>query len=188
MTMTRRAFVTTATSALPLIAFGQGQLDKTSGGMTRGFVVNAGHGRTDKTLRLFDRSWIDFKVSTADTGGAFFMIEQRELRRFGPPRHVHPNQDEWFRPLAGTFRVEVGDDKFLIGPGDLLFAPRNVPHVWTHVEEEPGGMLVAFQPAGKMEAFFHEFTKFAAMPPANDMRGLFHDHEMEIVGPPLSLG
>jgi mannose-6-phosphate isomerase-like protein (cupin superfamily) len=165
------------------MALGQSQSQPKS--VSRGFVVSAGKGRANVTLRLFDQSWIDFKVATADTAGNFFLIEQRELRRFGPPRHVHPEQDEWFRPLKGTFRIEVGDEQFLVGPGDLVFAPRGVPHVWTHVEDDPGGMLVAFQPAGKMEAFFHEFTKFATMPPMNEMRGFFYAHGMEIVGPPL---
>ena len=181
--MNRRAFVTTAVGALPLIALGQSQIQAKSS--ARGFVVPAGKGRLNESLRLFDRSWIDFKVATEDTTGGFFMIEQRELRRFGPPRHVHHEQDEWFYPMKGTYRVEVGDEKFLIGPGDLLFAPRAVPHVWTHVEDEPGGMLVAFQPAGKMESFFREFTKFAALPPTEELRELFHAHGMQIVGPPL---
>jgi len=184
--MNRRAFVTSALGALPLLALA----DAGSGSkkIAGGFVTPAGHGRAGETLRLFDRSWIDFKITTADTAGGFFMIEQRELRRFGPPRHIHPEQDEWFYALEGTYRVEVGDEKLLIGPGDLLFAPRNVPHVWTHVEEEPGRMLVAFQPAGKMEGFFREFTRTAAMPSHDELRTLFHDHGMEILGPPLPLG
>ena len=176
-----------ALSGVPLVALTQSfaaEPDKLRG---KGFVVKSGQARQDETFRLFDRSFIDFKIKTADTGGNFFMIEQRELKRFGPPRHVHPNQDEWFRPLAGTFRIEVGSDKFEIGPGDLLFAPRGIPHVWAHVEEEPGGMLVAFTPAGKMEDFFRAFTQLPSLPPAPPMQGLFRAHEMEIVGPPLSL-
>ena len=183
MNMDRRAFITAAAGAFPLLA--SAQLSSVSKVTKHGAVVSAGKGSLNQSFRLFDRSWIDFKITTADTAGALFMIEQRELLRFGPPRHVHPDQDEWFRPLKGTFRIEVGDDKFEIGPGDLLFAPRGVPHVWAHVEDEPGGMIVMFQPAGKMEAFFHEFTKLPAMPPAGEMRGLFHTHGMEIVGPPL---
>jgi hypothetical protein len=35
-------------------------------------------------------------------------------------------------------------------PGDSLFAPRRVPHVWAHVGEGRGSILVAFTPAGKM--------------------------------------
>lgn len=185
--MNRRAFVTSAVSSLPFLALASSPAAEPVTKAGRGFVVPAGRAREDETFRLFDRSYIDFKIKTADTGGNFFMIEQRELKRFGPPRHVHPNQDEWFRPLAGTFRIEVGSDKFEIGPGDLLFAPRGIPHVWAHVEDEPGGMMVAFSPAGKMEDFFHAFTKLPSMPPAPQMQGLFRAHEMEIVGPPLSL-
>ena len=167
------------------MAFGQTGSEKTTA--IRPFVVSAGKARAEHSLRLFDRSWIDFKVMPADTGGEFFMIEQRELLRFGPPRHVHHHQDEWFRPLKGTYKVEVGTEKFELGPGDLLFAPRGIPHVWAHVDDEPGSMLVAWSPAGKMESYFYNFTKFARMPPTDELRQLFREHEMEIVGPPLSI-
>lgn len=181
--MNRRAFVTAAAGAIPLALFSQSQNPPPAA--ARGFVVPAGTGRLQKSLRLFDRSFIDFKITTADTAGGFFLIEQRELRRFGPPRHLHHEQDEWFYPVKGTYRVEVGEEKFLIGPGDSLFAPRGVPHVWAHVEEEPGTMLVGFQPAGKMEGFFHAFTQFPSLPPTDQLRGLFREHGMEITGPPL---
>jgi quercetin dioxygenase-like cupin family protein len=186
MSLTRRAFLGGVAGVFPMMALGAGPSSESR--PKRAFVVKSGTGRSDETHRLFDRSWIDFKITTADTAGAFFMIEQRELRRFGPPRHVHPEQDEWFRPLSGTYRAEVGDEKFLIGPGDVLFAPRGVPHVWTHVEEEAGSMMVAFQPAGHMEAFFHAFTRLEQLPPAEELRSLFHAHGMEIIGPPLPLG
>lgn len=185
MSLTRRAFVTSTVGALPWLSMAGATEAAPAASLDHGFRVPAGEGRDGESLRLFDRSWIDFKIKTADTNGGFFMIAQRELRRFGPPRHVHPEQDEWFYPLHGTYRVEVGETRFLIGPGDVLFAPRGVPHVWSHVEEEPGGMLVAFQPAGKMEAFFREFTRHAALPPLPELRELFARHGMKVVGPPL---
>ncbi len=183
--MNRRAFVVSGAAVIPMLALGKASADKSTA--ARPFVVSAGKGRAEKSLRLFDRSWIDFKVMPADTGGEFFMIEQRDLLRFGPPRHVHHHQDEWFRPIEGTYRVEVGSDKYEIGPGDLLFAPRGIPHVWAHLEDKPGGMLVAWSPAGKMEEYFYGFTKFAQMPATDDLRQLFRDHGMEIVGPPLEV-
>jgi quercetin dioxygenase-like cupin family protein len=49
-----------------------------------------------------------FKVATADTGAGLFVIEQTNHAKGGPPRHVHPDQDEWFYVVAGEFVVEVG--------------------------------------------------------------------------------
>jgi mannose-6-phosphate isomerase-like protein (cupin superfamily) len=185
--MNRRAFVTTAITGFPLAALAEVSGGGSGNPDARGFVVRAGQARASESLRMFDRSWMDFKVLTADTGGGFFLLEQRELRKFGPPRHFHHDQDEWFYAMEGHYDVEVGDEKFRLGPGDLLFAPRKIPHVWAHIEEEPGRLMVAFQPAGLMESFFRKFTQFPQMPPMAEMKSLFRDHGMEIVGPPLKV-
>ena len=63
--------------------------------------------------------------------------------------------------------------------------PRRVPHVWAYVGEMPGKILIGFQPAGKMETFFQEAAKISDFA-ADDK--LYRACEMEIVGPPLSLG
>jgi len=61
-----------------------------------------------------------------------------------------------------------------------------VPHVWAYVGTGPGRILIAFTPAGKMEAFFNETTKARAMPGQDP--DLWRAHGMEVVGPPLPVG
>lgn len=141
----------------------------------------------DETLHLGDRSLLHIKASTAATQGRTLIIEQTQLKRFGPPRHLHFEQDEWFYPLAGTFLIEVGEDRFELNPGDFLFAPRAVPHVWMHAEEEPGRILIGFEPAGTMELFFRKFAKGGPMPSQEELPALFLEHGMKIVGPPLAV-
>ena len=60
-----------------------------------------------------------------------------------------------------------------------------VPHVGSFVGDARGRMLIAFMPAGKMEAFFREVTKANAMPPQDP--ALWRAHGMELLGPPLSV-
>ena len=67
--------------------------------------------------------------------------------------------------MEGAFLFEVGDDRMTLRPGDALPAPRGAPHVWASVGERGGRILVAFQPAGQMEAFFRVVTAADAMPP-----------------------
>jgi len=150
----------------------------------KALLVPRGQDATGKTHPLGDRSFIDFKVTSAESNGDLLLIEHRELRKFGPPRHFHHAQDEWFYVLKGTYLIEVGGEKFRLGLGDMLFAPRKVPHVWMHVEEDPGSLLVAFEPAGKMEGFFDALVAEGALP-TQDRQALFRAHGMEIVGPPL---
>lgn len=180
--MNRRAFVGTALGAIPLIALGQKPDAPTT---AKPLSVKSGHSVGEEVLQLGDRSLLHFKVCGAQTNGAQLLIEQSQLRRFGPPRHLHFEQDEWFYPLEGTFRIEVGAEQFELRPGDFLFAPRGIPHVWKHLEEEPGRMLVAFLPAGKMESFFRRFTQGGVMPAQKELPALFSEHGMQVVGPPL---
>ena len=129
-------------------------------------------------------STIAFKVTTPNPGEVF-ILENTFLAKGGPARHLHYEQEEWFYILEGEFFFEVGAERFRLQPGDSLLAPRQVPHVWAFVGEGQGRILVAFLPAGKMEAFFREVTKANAMPPQDP--GLWRAHGMELLGPPLSV-
>lgn len=180
--MNRRAFVARALGTLPVAVLGQ---EPEAPRLRRATVVRAGESQASEILQLGDRSFLRIKASTADTAGRTLIIEQDQLRRFGPPRHLHFDQDEWFYPLTGTFLIEVGDERFELQPGDFLWAPRGVPHVWMHVEEEPGSVLIGFEPAGKMESFFRRFTQGGKLPSQEDLPALFLEHGMKVVGPPL---
>ena len=147
-------------------------------------VVNA---RTDRTgvphKAARADSPLDFKVLTAETHGALFILENRDMVRGGPPRHVHYDQEEWFCLIeGGEVAMEIGEQKLRLKPGDSVLAPRNVPHVFAYLGEEPGRMLFAFTPAGSIEDFFIQTSKPDAK--VGDQR-LFESHRMKVVGPPL---
>jgi len=129
-------------------------------------------------------STLAFKVLTDDSHGALFMAEQHMKQRGGPPLHKHPHQDEMFYVLEGDFIIEVGGKRHTLHAGDSVLAPRNVPHVWACVGEGTGRMLIAFTPAGKMEAFFNKVS--ATHAPLQDA-ALFSDHDMVLLGPPLAV-
>ena len=71
--------------------------------------------------------------------------------------------------------------------GDSVLAPRRVAHAWARVGDKPGKLLVVFQPAGKMEAFFRALGEQKGPPARKVMQKLFLDHGMKIVGPPLKI-
>jgi quercetin dioxygenase-like cupin family protein len=79
----------------------------------------------------------------------------------------------------------LGQENMSLHPGDSLFAPRQIPHVWAYVGEGQGKILITFTPPGKMEAFFREVTKANAMPPQDP--ALWQAHDMKLVGPPLAV-
>ncbi|MFZ0391944.1 MAG: cupin domain-containing protein [Calditrichia bacterium] len=129
-------------------------------------------------------STISFKVTPEDSKGVF-IIENVFHQKGGPAKHLHYDQDEWFYAVEGEFLLEVGSERFHLKAGDSLLAPRRIPHVWAFTGDIRGRMLIAFMPAGKMEAFFREVTKKNAMPPQDPE--LWRAHGMELLGPPLKL-
>jgi mannose-6-phosphate isomerase-like protein (cupin superfamily) len=145
--------------------------------------VAAGEDRFDEQRGLGISS-IAFKVSGQDSSG-LFILENTFHAKGGPARHLHYEQDEWFYALDGEFLFEVGTERFRLNPGESLLVPRQVPHVWASVAATGGRILVAFVPAGSMEAFFREVTQANAMP-AQDPE-LWRAHGIELLGPPLAV-
>lgn len=129
-------------------------------------------------------SSITFKVTPKDNNG-IFIIENTFHEKGGPAKHLHHDQDEWFYAVEGEFLLVVGQEQFRLKPGDSALAPRKIPHVWAYTGGSRGKMLIAFMPAGKMEAFFREVTKANAMPPQDPE--LWRSHGMELLGPPLKV-
>lgn len=146
--------------------------------------VAAGEDRFDEHRGL-GISVIAFKVCPQDSNG-LLILENTFHAKGGPARHLHTDQDEWFYVTEGEFIVEVGQERFRLQSGDSLLAPRQVPHVWAYVgDNPPGRILIAFMPAGQMEAFFREVTKTNAMPIQDP--ALWRAHGMELLGPPLPI-
>jgi mannose-6-phosphate isomerase-like protein (cupin superfamily) len=96
------------------------------------------------------------KASADATGGAYTLFEEKEP--VDTPLHVHENEDELFYVLEGEHVIRVGDQELPVGPGDLVFAPRGVPHAQRRVVPRAGRMLVLTSPAG-LEGFFRELAE-----------------------------
>ncbi len=176
--MKRRDFVKIGMLAAPSLVLAQSVQERPTAK-----AVPAGADRLGETHTL-GYSKISFKVSPADTGGNLFTMEHSNLGKGGPYRHLHPAQDEWLYAMEGEFRVEIGDQRLTLKPGDSVLMPRKVPHVWAQVSDTPGKLLIAFTPAGRMEEFFREFGKRGKLP--SDLE-VVKAYGLERVGPPLSI-
>ncbi|MDB5615011.1 MAG: Cupin 2 conserved barrel domain protein [Devosia sp.] len=125
----------------------------------------------------------DTKLSTQDSRGKIFIIDTVRSGHGGPPLHYHHELDEWFLVQEGSFRFQIGDALYELGSGDSILGPKGVPHAFLNLTPT-ARLLVAFFPAGSMEAFFaHSLLD----PRSEDFRTLSREHGMEVVGPPLSL-
>jgi len=157
--------------------------------MFLGFSVAAGKDRFGEHIQVSGEP-NDCKVSAQDTQGAMCVFELTGVMWAGP-RHLHHDQDEWIYVIDGELQFEVGDRRFRVGAGESVFIPRKVPHVWACVSGKPGKIINVYQPAGNMEEFFRELAKYNGKPYVHEVlsidefRRLFHDHGMDLLGPPL---
>ena len=155
----------------------------------KGFKIAAGEGRIHGHIKLkgVNSNILDVKISGSDTDGDMAIFEQTSISQGrGTPLHIHPLQDEVFYVLEGSYKFQVGDDKFDLSTGESIFMPRNLPHAWTQVSEK-GRMTVIFQPAGKMEDFFVTMAALDHEPTKEEISKIFIDNDMRVVGPPLKI-
>ena len=99
------------------------------------------------------------RASAATTGGAFTIIE--EIDPLDTPLHVHEREDELFYVLEGEHIFVVGDEEHRVGPGGVVFGPRDIPHAHSRVVARTGRFLTMTSPAG-FEGFFRELAGAAA--------------------------
>ena len=155
----------------------------------KGFKIPAGEGRLHGHIQLkgVNKNILDVKISGSDTNGDIAIFEQTSLSQGrGTPLHIHPAQDEVFYVLEGAYYFQVGEDKFHLNAGDSIFLPRKVAHAWTQVSEK-GRMTVILQPAGKLENFFITVAAMDHEPSQAEMKKIFEDNDMVVVGPPLKI-
>jgi len=98
-------------------------------------------------------------LSGTETGGAYCLLEVSLAPGMGVPRHTHTREDEMYFVLAGELKVTVGENVFLLGPGDSLLAPRDIPHELRNSGDTTNHYLLVFSPSG-----FEEFVLATAVP------------------------
>lgn len=88
------------------------------------------------------------KVSAADTGGAYALMQDNLKKEFALGLHLHRQHAETFYILDGEVNFCIDGDWMTARPGACVHIPPGVPHA---VDLPPGGtarMLMIFQPAG----------------------------------------
>ena len=75
----------------------------------------------------------------------------------GPPLHSHAF-DEAFYLLDGELTFQLGDRKSIAKTGEVVFAPRGVPHTLANLTDSPARYLLVITPSG----FEREFARRAA--------------------------
>ena len=116
------------------------------------------------------------------TGGSLGVVDMLEVPAgHMPPLHIHHASDECFYVLRGEVTVYMPGVERTARAGDLLLAPRGIPHSY-RVGDEPCHWLVVSQPAG-FERFVAAVSHLEA-PDPDRLAAIAAEHDIEILGPP----
>ena len=83
-------------------------------------------------------------------GDQMTLLEIRYAPGAGAPLHVHQHETLAY-VVEGKVKVWVGDEEFLLGPGDVCLHPQGVPHGIEGIEQAT--VLEIKSPAQPLEAF-----------------------------------
>jgi len=105
------------------------------------------------------RITLTFKTSAAETGGAYTLCEAIEPSGAAASLHRHPTYDEIHIICEGHYECRLGESTLMLGPGEMMFAPRGTPHSIKSIGPETGRELIISSPGGIFDAFIEEVTR-----------------------------
>lgn len=124
---------------------------------------------------------INCLVSGQDTDGNIAIFEEVVPPGFGPPRHIHREQDEVFHVMSGKFRFEVDGKVIEREAGGAAFVPAGAVHAFRNIGEEPGTIHFEMIPALNVEEGFQRLYD-EEVP---HMADFLNQYGMDLAGPPL---
>src|SRR5829696_6692042 len=111
--------------------------------------------------RASDERWhlgglLSISATANDTNGAVSVVEERAVRGYATPPHVHGREDETLFVIEGELKYVVGGTPGIAVAGNTVFLPRSVPHRF-EVTSQEARFLVIITPGG-FEQFFKEVS------------------------------
>jgi quercetin dioxygenase-like cupin family protein len=102
---------------------------------------------------------ITYLATAAETGSHFLLLDATERQGLELPAHMHEHEDETVVLLEGAATFWVGDQTFEVGPGDIVFMPRGVPHRHRVDSDELHALLLVTP--GAMEGYYRALIRQA---------------------------
>ncbi|MGH3136439.1 MAG: cupin domain-containing protein [Gaiellaceae bacterium] len=104
-----------------------------------------------------------FRKTAADTRGELVVIDVYvEPHGFVSAAHVHPNQEECFRVLAGALEMRLGGKTVVARPGDVVLVPAGTPHRFSNAGDERAHFVCEVRPALQFESLVETMFALAA--------------------------
>jgi quercetin dioxygenase-like cupin family protein len=137
---------------------------------------------------------IQFHLSQDDNADGISVVEHHCPQGFGPPLHIHHDEDEVFHVIEGELRIRCGDRMLAGLPGDVHCLPRGVPHGFTVVSDGARFLTVT---RGGFEAMLRAASRPAehgglpdnTAPTLLEQEALARvcaEHGIDLIGPPIA--
>ena len=144
--------------------------------------------------RFFLNHLASVKVAAGESATQMSAVEFTAPRGFGPPLHMHREEDEIMYVLDGEIRLDLGDESQVATGGTVVSLPHGIPHVFQVLSGEARFLTVTS--GAKAHPTFDAFVR--ALGASTDPTALpapveidpghvaqvCADHGIEVLGPP----
>jgi quercetin dioxygenase-like cupin family protein len=100
-------------------------------------------------------------ATAPETNGAYSAFEIFVPPAAGTPPHAHSKQEAVFYMVRGYLRFQVGDEVQEHGPGSLVHAARDVPHLFVNMGNAEAVVIVIARPGDIEKVFLEAGTEIA---------------------------
>jgi quercetin dioxygenase-like cupin family protein len=80
------------------------------------------------TGKVLKNLGVTHKLTSSQTGGAFYLCEAEFAPESGSPLHIHHYEDEVVYVLEGAIDVRLDKAKLHAPVGGIIHLPKNIPH------------------------------------------------------------
>ena len=98
---------------------------------------------------------VTHKLTSGQTGGAYYLCEAVFGPESGSPFHIHHREDEGIFVLEGMIEVRLANEKLLVAAGGVVHLPRKIPHALYNPLKTDLKIMVHAIPGG-LENYFDE--------------------------------
>ena len=120
-------------------------------GTHRPEIVALKSGEPDEVT--YDAGTARFLASSADTHGAWSLVELTEKPGYKTRLHRHNYTDETYYVLEGVLTAKIADKTYVLPAGSYIVIPRGTPHAQGNLGEVPVKVLLTMTPGGFEQSF-----------------------------------
>ena len=117
------------------------------------------HWDNSRNYMMADDEFTGIIAGAEATGGAYVISNGVIAPGAFIPDHYHKWEDQTFHIIEGRLEAKIGDDQYILGPGDTAQCPRGVSHYMKNVGDAPARLISYIFPGDWAEAFMAETSR-----------------------------